>query len=83
MLVEVVKRNIRSKERGVPKGAFVTKVFCLVSELAATKEPPEGNCRRGNRIDFVDLLILCHRREVYIRTKCQFEDIKGDRFSLN
>jgi len=69
MLVEVAKRNIRSKKRGVPKGAFITKVFCLVGELAAIKEPPEGNCRHSNHIDFVNLLILCYYREVYIRTK--------------
>jgi hypothetical protein len=70
MLVEVAKRNIRLKERGVLKGAFIIKVFCLIGELAAIKEPPEGNCRRGNRINFVDLLILCYYREIYIRTKC-------------
>jgi hypothetical protein len=62
---------------------FITKVFCLVGELAATKEPPKGNYRRGNRIDFVNLLILCYYREVYICTKYQFEDIKGNWFSLN
>jgi hypothetical protein len=42
MLVEVAKRNIRMKERSVLKGAFITKVFRLVSELTATKESPEG-----------------------------------------
>jgi hypothetical protein len=75
MLVEVAKRNIRTKERSVLKGAFVTKVFRLVGELTAMKESPKGYCRRGNNVDFVDSLILCHSGEVYSSAKSRLKDV--------
>jgi hypothetical protein len=54
MVVDVAKRNIRSKKRSALKGAFITKVLCLVGELPAPKEPPKGHCCRGHYINFVD-----------------------------
>jgi hypothetical protein len=75
MLVEVAKRNIRIKERSVLKRAFITKVFRFVSKLTAIKESPEGYCRRGNNIDFVDSLILYYSREVYSSAKSRLKDV--------
>ena len=51
------------------------KVFRLVSELTAIKESLEDYCRRGNNIDFVDFLILCHSREVYSSAKSRLKDV--------
>ena len=75
MLVEVAKRNIRTKERSVLKGVFVIKVFRLVSKLVAIKKSLKGYCRRGNNIDFVDSLILCYGGEVYNSTKSRLKDV--------
>jgi hypothetical protein len=75
VLVEVAEYNIRTKKRSALKGAFVIKVLCLIGELTALKESPKGYCCRGDRINFVDSLILYHRGEVYSSTKGRFEDI--------
>jgi hypothetical protein len=75
MLIEVVKRNIRIKERSVLKGAFIIKVFRLVGELTAIKESPEGYYRYGNNIDFVDSLILYYSGEVCNSAKSRLKDV--------
>ena len=58
MLVKVTKGDIRLEERGVLKGAFVTKVRRFIGELAAAKEAPVGHGCRGNDINFVYLLSI-------------------------
>ena len=75
MLVEVAKRNIRTKERSVLKGAFIIKVFRLIDKLTTIKESLKGYCRRGNNIDFVDSLILYYSGEVYNSTKSRLKDV--------
>ena len=75
MLIKVAKRNIRTKERSILKGAFITKVFRLIGKLTAIKESPKGYCRRGNNIDFINSLILYYSREVYSSTKSRLKDV--------
>jgi hypothetical protein len=75
MLIKVAKHNIRTKKRSALKGAFVIKVLRLVGKLTAPKESLKGYYCRGDRINFVDSLILCYYREVYSSTKGRFEDI--------
>ena len=75
MLVEVVKRNIRSKKRGILKGAFIIKVFRLIGKLTAIKESPKGYYYYGNNIDFIDSLILYHSGEVCNSAKSQLKDV--------
>ena len=58
MLVEVTEGDIRSEERGVLKGTFVTKVRGFIGELAATKEAPVGHGYRGNDINYVYFLLI-------------------------
>ena len=75
MLVEVAKRNIRTKERSVLKGAFITKVFRLIGKLIIIKESLKGYCRRGNNIDFINSLILYYSGEVCNSAKSRLKDV--------
>jgi hypothetical protein len=75
MLVKVAKCNIRTKEKSILKGAFITKVFRLVGELTTIKESPKGYYRHGNNINFVNSLILYYGGEVYSSTKSQLKDV--------